>query len=493
MAKTMLVNVVEGEENRIAIMDEDSLDNYYVERSGHEQIVGNIYKAEVITVEQSLQAAFVDFGGARQGFLHLSDIIPQYYQDSRQAKRRDKGKINISSVLKCGQEILVQVTKESIRNKAPAVTTYLSLPGRYLVLMPHIKRHGVSRKIADQEERQALRKVLDAMKPPKDMGVIVRTAAADRGQREIHRDLNYLLRLWMGIQQRAKKAPAKTLLYEESDLVIRVVRDVFSREIERIFVDSKSAYNKILDFMHMTMPASKKVVKLYKDSQPLFTRYHLEEQIESIHRNRIALKGGGDIIIEQTEALVAIDVNSGRFKRESNAEKTAYHINLQAASAIGRQLRLRDLGGLIICDFIDMREESYKRDVERRLWETIKNDRARTKMLRMSRFGVIEMTRQRSRRNIEHIHHDTCPTCKGTGQIRKPETTILDVLRRIRSHAASGKYKRICVRLHPDMLVRLQNEKRQELVEIETSWGGQVLLEQGSGPIDSIEIKCYKT
>jgi len=478
MGKTMLVNVAEGEESRI--------------RTAQQQIVGNIYKAEVAAVEQSLQAAFVDFGGSRQGFLHLSDIAPRHYKDSRLARRRDKTNVNISEVLKGGQELLVQVTKEGMGNKAPAVTTYLSLPGRYLVLMPHIKRHGISRKIADQDERDALRKVLDALKPPKDMGIIVRTVAADRGRREIHRDLNYLLRLWAGIQKRAKKSPAKTLLYEESDLVIRVVRDVFSSEIERVLVDAKDAYDKILDFMRMTMPSSKKAVRLYKDSEPIFTRHHIEDQIEAIHRNRVSLPGGGYIVIEQTEALVAIDVNSGRFKREANAENTAYRINLQAAPVIGRQIRLRDLGGLIICDFIDMREENHKRDVERKLWETLKHDRARTKMLRMSRFGIIEMTRQRTRRNPERVHHETCPTCKGTGQIRNPETTMLDVLRRLRSHAVPGKCKRIKIKLHPDTLVRLQNEKRREIVELERTWGGRIILEPGAGPVDSIELKCYK-
>ena len=493
MSKIMLVNVDEGEECRIAIVDDGSLDNYYVERTGQEQIVGNIYKAEVAAVEQSLQSAFVNFGGARQGFLHVSDINPQCYQDPRMAKRRDKANVNISNVLKCGQEILVQVTKEGIRNKAPAVTTYLSLPGRYLVLMPHIKRHGISRKIAGEEDRDALRKVLDALNPPKDMGIIVRTAAADRPRREIHRDLNYLLRLWAGIRKRAKKAPAKTVLYEESDLVIRIVRDVFSSEIERLLVDSKGAYDKILDFMRMTMPASKSVVTLYEDAEPLFAKHHIEEQIEAIHRDRVSLGSGGHIVIEQTEALVAIDVNSGRFKRESNAEETAYRINLQAAPVIGRQIRLRDLGGLIICDFIDMRDENRKRDVERTFWESLKNDRARTKMLRMSRFGIIEMTRQRVRRNIEHTHHQACPTCKGIGHIRNPQTTMIDVLRRIRSFAVPGKYKRIKVSLHPDTLVQLQNERRQELAKIESAWGGRVILEQGDGPVDSVEVKCYKT
>ena len=490
----ILINVTEGEESRIAIMDDGSLDGFYVERAGHEQIVGNIYKAKVAAIEQSLQAAFVNFGGERQGFLHLSDIAPVWYLDQGLARRADKTHVQIQQVLKRGQDILVQVTKEGIRHKAPAVTTYLSLPGRYLVLMPYIKRHGISKKIADEEERESLHKVLAALNPPKNMGIIARTAAANRNRRDIHRDMNYLLRLWMGIQKQAKKAPSPAILYEESDLVIRIVRDVFSNDIERILVDSKADYEKILDFMAMTMPTSKKAVELYADAQPLFTKYRVEEQIERIHRNRVPLPGGGYIFVEQTEALVAIDVNSGRFKKEANAEETAYQINLQAAPEIGRQIRLRDLGGLIICDFIDMREESRKRDVERKLWEAMKNDRARMKMLRMSRFGLIEMTRQRVRRNIEHTDYQTCPTCKGVGQIRNPESTVLETLRRIRALAIAGKGRRLVVRLHPDNLVRLQNEKRQELVEIERVWGGRIILEP-LGPeegIDNIDVRCYK-
>jgi len=493
MGKIMLVNVMEGEESRIAILDDGSLDDLYIERAGRAQIVGNIYKARVAALEPSLQAAFVDFGGERQGFLHVSDVAPAWYRNPSLAKRRDKSKLNISEVLQRDQEILVQPTKEGIRHKAPAVTTYLSLPGRYLVLMPYIRRHGISRKISDEEEREALLKVLEALKAPKDMGIIVRTAAADRGRREIHRDLNYLLRLWSDIQERAKAARAPALLYEESDLVIRVVRDVFSAEIDRLVVDSKGAYDRILRFMRATMPSSRKAVELYKDPEPLFSRYHLEEQIERIHRNRVPLQGGAYIIIEQTEALVAIDVNSGRFKRESNAEETAYRINLQAAPEIGRQIRLRDLGGLIICDFIDMRDENHKRDVERKLWETLRSDRARTRMLRMSRFGVIEMTRQRVRRNIEHTDYQACPTCRGTGQVRNPEAVILDVMRRIRTLAVPGKCRRMVIRLHPDLLVRLQNEKRVELARIEEGWGGRIILEPAAGEtIDSVEVKCYK-
>ncbi len=494
MGKIMLVNVIEGEESRIAIMDDGSLDNLYVERAGQAQIVGNIYKAKVAAVEPSLQSAFVEFGGERQGFLHISDVAPPWYCNPSLAKRHDKNKLSITDILKRDQEILVQPTKEGIRQKAPAVTTYLSLPGRYLVLMPYIRRHGISRKISDEDEREALLKVLEALRAPKEMGIIVRTAAGDQGRREMRRDLTYLLRLWSSIQERAEAEKAPALLYEESDVVIRVVRDVFSNEIDRLLVDSKSAYDKIIEFMRATMPSSRKAVALYKDPKPLFSRYQLEDQIERIQRNRVPLRGGAYMVIEQTEALVAIDVNSGRFKRESNAEETAYRINLQAAPEIGRQIRLRDLGGLIICDFIDMRDENHKRDVERKLWETLRSDRARTKMLRMSRFGIIEMTRQRVRRNIEGRDYQACPICRGTGQVRNQETVVLDAMRRIRTMVAPGICRRMVVKLHPDLLVRFQNEKRSELTHIEETWGGRIILEPAAGaPIDSVDVKCYKS
>ena len=495
MGKTMLVNVMEGEESRIAILDDGNLDNLHIERANQEQIVGNVYKAKVVAVEQSLQAAFVDFGWQRQGFLHASDIAPSCFHDRKAAKQRDRDKVNVSAALRRGQEILVQVSKEGMGNKAPAVTTYLSLPGRYLVLMPQIKRHGISRKIANEDERDTLRAVLKNLNPPKDMGIIVRTAAADRGKREIHRDLNYLLRLWLGIQKEAQTQKAPALLYKESDLVIRMVRDVFSDDIDKIVIDAKDTYDKVLEFIRMTMPMTKgkSVVELYTDKRPLFSRYNIEEQIERMHGNRVPLPGGGSIVIEQTEALVAIDVNSGRFKKEANAETNAFRINLSAATEIGRQVRLRDLGGLIICDFIDLREDRLKRDVERALYNQLKHDRARTKMLRMSRFGIIEMTRQRTRRNIESAEYETCSACKGRGQVRNPTSAIRDILRSVHNSAVTGKYKRIRVSLHPDLLVRFQNEKRREITAIESAWGGSIILEAGDGPIDNADIKCYKT
>lgn len=492
MGKLMLVNATAGEETRIAILDEGNLDNFFVERAGQEQIVGNIYKARVAAVEQSLQAAFVDFGWERQGFLHLSDVAPHWYNDASVARKSDKMNVPITAALRRGQEILIQVSKEGIRNKAPAVTTFLSIPGRYLVLMPYIKRHGVSKKIADEEEREELHKVLDKLNPPKDMGIIVRTAAANRSQRDIHRDLNYLLRLWTGIQKQATTDATPSVLYRESDMIIRIVRDVFNADIERVLVDNPEAHQRILDFMAVTMPLSRKAVELYSDGVPLFTKYQVEEQIERIHRNRVSLPGGGSIVIEQTEALVAIDVNSGRFKQEANVEETAYQINLQAAGEIGRQIRLRDLGGLIISDFIDMRDETHKRDVERRLYETLKNDRARTKMLRMSRFCIVEMTRQRVRRNIEFTDYQTCPNCNGSGQIRNTESSVLEALRRIRTSAAGGKFKRLVVRMNPERLVRLQNDRRQELTDVERLNRVRIVLEPAPELVDNVDIKCYK-
>jgi len=497
MEKLMLVNVVEPEESRIAIVEDGQLEELYVERKLREQIVGNIYKAKVANIERSLQAAFVEFGGKRHGFLHMSDISPSWYNGDHRKKGRDKDRrresVQIQEVLQKGQELMVQVSKEGIRNKAPAVTTYASLPGRYLVLMPQVSnRHGVSRKIQDENERTRLREALDDMNIPAGVGVIARTAAEGRTKRELQRDLNYLQRLYQAVEKKYREAGGPALLYEESDLVIRAVRDVFSTDIDEMLVDSESHYRKILQFMRATMPAYRKRVKLCREDEPLFHKYHIENQIDQIYQKRVHLRSGGSIVLEQTEALVAIDVNSGKFKREKNAEDSAYKINLEAAREIARQIRLRDLGGVIINDFIDLENDEYCRDVERTLWTALKRDRARTRMLRMSRFGIIEMTRQRVRQNIEGASYETCPTCSGTGLILTLESAVLNVYRRLRAALKKKNVDRIEVLVEPSVAEYLLNRKRRDLVELENQDDIPVEITGDAGySIDRFEINCY--
>jgi ribonuclease E len=494
MVKVMLVNVVEPEESRIAIVEDGQLEELYIERARREQIVGNIYKARVATVERSLQACFVEFGGKRQGFLHASDLAGRWRSGGRRsAKEGRESDAPIQDVLQKGQDIIVQVSKEGIRNKAPAVTTFISLPGRYLVLMPAVShRLGVSRKIGSDEERSRLREALQGLDVPSGYGVIARTAAADRTRRELQRDLNYLVRLYQEVEHRFREETGPALLYEESDLIIRAVRDIFSTDIHEMVVDSEEEYKKILQFMKATMPSYRRRVRLYHQPEPLFHRYDIEGQIDQIYRKRVTLKSGGSIVIEQTEALVAIDVNTGRFKREDTAEDTAFKQNLEAAKEIPRQIRLRDLGGLIINDFIDMEDENHIRDVERTLWEGFKRDRARTKMLRMSKFGIIEMTRQRVRQNPESTSYDVCPTCRGTGQVLTLDSVALAAYRRLRAAVHQEGIKRLAIHVAAPVAEFLLNRKRREITGVEDANDVQVeIVSEPDYAVDKVEIKSY--
>lgn len=493
MDKRMLVNVLESEESRIAIVEDGQLEELYIERAQADDVVGNIYKARVANVESSLQAAFVDFGWRRQGFLHGSDVNPRWYPKNLKLKGNGGAAPPLQDVLKKGQELLVQVAKAGIRNKAPAVTSNISLPGRCLVLMPYsTTRKGVSRKIETDEERERLREILDQMDVPKGYGLIARTAAEGRTKRELQRDLNYLLRLYRAVEKKFKSEKDPGLLYEESDLVIRAVRDVFSTDIDRMVVDSEPEYKKILEFMKVTMPSYRRRVSLYKEDAPLFYKHGIEEQIEQIHQKRVGLPCGGSIVIEQTEALVAIDVNSGKFRRESDAEESAFQLDLEAAREIARQIRLRDMGGVIIMDFVDLRDEEHKREVERTLWESLKRDRARTKMLRMSKFGIIEMTRQRVRKNIESASYSACPACAGSGQVLTLESMALSTFRRLRAALRGEGAARVEVTAALPVAQYLLNKKRREILELEERHGVSVEVVGVAGAaIDKADVKCY--
>jgi len=491
----MLINVLEPEECRIAILENGTLEELYIERASAAQLVGNVYKARVINVEPSLEAAFVDFGGGRNGFLHASDVVPSYYPDQRVAKRekgRGRERAPITSVFKRGQELMVQVTKEGIDRKAPKVTTYISIPGRYLVVMPYVHRRGVSRKIGDEATRRELSEMLKSLKPPEDLGFIIRTAGHKQTRREFRKDLTYLTRLWAAIEARYKKEEAPSLLYQESDLVIRAVRDIYTTDISEMLVDSEEEYDKVIEFMKMTMPRQRSHVKLYREAEPLFHKYKVEEEIERIHKRRVPLPGGGSIVLEQAEALVAIDVNSGKNTRELNAEQTAYKTNMEAATEIARQIRLRDLGGVIVGDFIDMRDAAHNQEVERALWAAMKKDRARSKMLRMSRFGLIEMTRQRMRPSLRSAAFGNCPVCGGTGQVKTLESMGLDVLRSIKARLKIDNVGLLDVRVSKAVADYMLNEKRRDLIRLEESAGVRIsVLGERDAGAESIEIQCY--
>jgi ribonuclease E len=472
-ARKMLINVTEEEECRIAVVHKKRLEELFMERSSAESHVGNIYKGRVMNVEPSIQAAFIDFGLSKNGFLHISDLQPQYFPDGsgraeevgRKTPRRDRPPIQ--KCLRRGQEIIVQIIKEGIGTKGPTLTTYISIPGRYLVMMPGMNRLGVSRKIEDEETRRKMRKILGELELPKDMGFILRTAGVDQTKRELQRDQMYLQRLWKVVAQRIRNERAPCELYQESDLVIRTIRDVYTSDFDQIIVDDPVTAEKVQDFLSLAMPRSSMPVEVYTDNEPLFYKYGIEHEIESIYDRHVPLPSGGSLVIDSTEACVTIDVNSSRFREIEDAEESAYKINLEAADEIARQLRLRDLGGLIICDFIDMRMDKHRREVEKALREALKKHKERAKCLRTSLFGIIEITRQRMRPSIKRsIYHD-CPHCRGAALVKNTESVSLDVMRVLRLAAYHEQVARVEIRVTPAVASLLLNEKRGAIHALE--------------------------
>ena len=516
MKQEMLINVSQPEECRIAIMEDGILEELYVERTSQDNYVGNIYKGRIVNIEPSIQAAFVDFGVGRNGFLHISDVEPQYYRqggldpdkafesaepasgrsgepvaveadgdaegdadgdaDARQrsaARRRprlgDRPRVKppIQDILRRGDEVLVQVIKEGFGTKGPTLSTYISIPGRYLVLMPPLGRVGISKKIDDEHDRRVLRDIMLELKPPKGVGFVVRTAGTERTKAEMARDMTYLLRLWKSIVRRMRKYSAPIDIYQESDMIIRTIRDMFTEDVGRILIDEPAAYERAREVLELVMPKYAPRLQLYEGKEPLFHRYGLEEEIGRIHQRKVPLKGGGSIVIDQTEALVAIDVNSGSFRTEKSAEENAYQMNLIAAKEIARQLRLRDLGGVIVNDFIDMRRERYRRGVEKALHDAMKRDRARTKILRTSPFGLVEMTRQRIRPSLRKSIFRDCPTCTGTGMVKTAESMSIEVMRTLQLSATRGDIARLNVTVHDEVATWINNRKRREMAQFE--------------------------
>jgi ribonuclease E len=499
MAKEMLINVSEGEECRIALVQDGRLEELYMERTSATSHVGNIYKGRVTNVEPSIQAAFVDFGLGRNGFLHISDLLPTYFgrrgeevheSVGRKMARRDRPPIQ--RCLRRGDEIVVQIIKEGIGTKGPTLSTYLSIPGRILVMMPYMSKLGVSRKIEDEEERRRLRQILDSLKPPSDAGFIIRTAGVGRTKAEIQKDLNYLTRLWQNMRKQIESGPAPMELYTEGDLVTRTVRDVFTSDIERIVVDNKDVARRVREFFRIAMPRTRNKVELYEEPIPLFHKYGIEREIEMMYSRHVPLPSGGSLVIDSTEAIVAIDVNSGRFRDHADAETTAFKTDMEAADEIPRQLRLRDLGGVIICDFIDLRFERHRRELERRLHENLRKDRAKTKMLRMSQFGIIEMTRQRMRPSLKRSIYSDCPFCKGTGLVKTPESMALDVMRRLAIAINDQRVARVELGVCPDVAFYLQNRKRAALAALESSTSKRIIIrsEQSLG-MDEMNLQLF--
>lgn len=460
--KRMLFNATQSEELRVAIVDGQKLIDLDIETAGKEQRKSNIYKAVITRIEPSLEACFVEYGGNRHGFLPFKEVSPQYYQPGA------SGRSSIKEALREGQELLVQVEKDERGNKGAALTTYISLAGRYIVLMPNNPNGGgVSRRI-EGEERNELREVLAHVEVPPGMSIIARTAGIGHNEEELQWDLNYLKQLWDAIEGAAKTEQAPSLIYLESSLVVRAIRDYFNPEIGEILIDTDEIYQQAMAFMSTVMPGNVNRVKHYVDDVPLFSRFQIEHQIESAHAREVHLPSGGAIVIDHTEALTAIDINSARATKGSDIEATAFHTNLEAAEEIARQLRLRDLGGLIVIDFIDMENARNQRDVENRLRDSLRYDRARVQTAKISRFGLLELSRQRLQPSLGESNHMACPRCNGIGHIRGTESSALHILRIIQEEAMKESSAAIHVQVPVDVATFLLNEKRADIHRIES-------------------------
>jgi ribonuclease E len=410
----------------------------------------------------------------------------------RAPRGRGPSKPPLQEIFRRGDEVLVQVIKESIGTKGPTLSTYISIPGRYLVLMPGLNRVGVSRKIADEGQRRKLREIMNELNPPKGLGFIVRTAGLERTKRELARDLAYLLRLWKVILRRIKKAKTPAPIYQESDMITRTIRDIFTAEIDTIWIDEPAAFERAREFLQVVMPRFVNRLKLYEERVPLFHKYGIEDEIAKIQRRHVPLPQGGSIVIDQTEALVAIDVNSGNFRVENDAERTAYEMNLRAAKEIARQLRLRDLGGVIVNDFIDMREERHRRGVEKAMRDAIKRDRARTKVLRMSAFGLIEMTRQRIRPSLKRSVYEDCSHCAGAGVVKTVESMSIDVMRLLALASHREDIRRVNVSVSPTVATYLNNRKRGDLARLEHDYNMTILIRpEDNMPAEHLQIDCF--
>ncbi|HUH94447.1 MAG TPA: Rne/Rng family ribonuclease [Casimicrobiaceae bacterium] len=468
--KRMLFNATQAEELRVAIVDGQKLIDLDIESASKEQRKSNIYKAVITRVEPSLEACFVDYGTERHGFLPFKEIAREYLHGNGEGRGRPQ------EGFKEGQELIVQVDKDERGSKGAALTTYISLAGRYLVLMPNNPRGGgVSRRI-EGEDRNELREVIGQLEVPDGMSVIARTAGIGRSLEELQWDLNYLMQLWQAIDGAAKMQAGAFLIYQESSLVIRAIRDYFHPDIGEILIDTESIFEQAQQFMSHVMPANVNRVKLYKDDVPLFSRFQIEHQIETAYARQVPLPSGGAIVIDHTEALVSIDVNSARATKAGDIETTAFHTNLEAGEEIARQLRLRDLGGLIVIDFIDMESGKNQRDVENRLKDALKYDRARVQLGKISRFGLMELSRQRLRPALTESAYIPCPRCHGIGHIRGVESTSLHILRILQEEAMKENTAQVVAQVPVDVGTFLLNEKRPEIHGIETRFKVNVLL-----------------
>jgi len=489
--KRILINAVQKEEIRVAMVDGQQLYDLDIEIPSQEQKKANVYKGKITRVEPSLEAAFVDYGAERHGFLPFKEISRKYFSEEA---LKTQGRPDIKTAISEGQEVVVQVDKEERGNKGAALTTFISLAGRFLVLMPNNPRAGgVSRRI-EGEDRNIIRESLSQLDIPGGMGLIVRTAGVGRSAEELQWDLEYLLQLWSSIEQAASARPAPFLVYQESNVIVRALRDYFRSDITEVLIDSEKVYNTARQFVEQVMPERLNKLKQYSDPVPLFNRFQIENQIESAYRREVQLPSGGAIVVDHTEALISIDINSARATRGGDIEETAFNTNLEAADEIARQLRLRDLGGLIVIDFIDMLSTRNQREVENRLRDAVKIDRARVQIGRISRFGLLEMSRQRLKPSLGESTQIVCPRCTGHGTIRTVESLALSLIRIMEEEALKESTARVDVHVPVDVATYMLNEKRKAINEIEQQTGikmiiiGNTTLETPQYRVDRIRV-----
>lgn len=474
----LLINTAAPEECRIVLIEKGKVEAFFVETINRAQSKGNIYKGRITTVEPNLQAAFVDIGLEKNGFLPFSEIHPEYYYKEVSPDTHWKD-LNIKDVVRKGQEVLVEVVKEAAGTKGANITTYLSLPGRYLVLMPGSDSSGISRKIEDEAQRAKLRKMVDSIKPPEGIGYIIRTASEGITKTSLSQDMRYLLNLWGEIKKTGQELPAPALVYREQNIISRFLRDHYTTEIQEILVDNEEAFRQVKNFMELLPAAQRKKtsVRLHSGTQPIFNLYNIEKQIEQIYQPKVPLPSGGSIVINPTEALVAIDVNSGRTSKDKNFEESIFLANTEAAEELARQLRLRDLGGLIVVDFIDMRDSRHTREVEKTVKNSMKKDKAKVDFSRISKFGLMQISRQKMAAPIQMGSYNICPHCQGRGVVRSVETLALAYLRHIQTGLAQKNVIKVQCRLPMEVAQYLLNKKRQDLADLETRYGIEIVVE----------------
>ncbi|MBI3314148.1 MAG: Rne/Rng family ribonuclease [Candidatus Omnitrophica bacterium] len=473
MKKEILISY-DTNEKQVAILEDGRLEEFYIERNDAQRLFGNIYKGKVKTVIPGIGAAFVDLGTQKDGFLYVADALrspfdmdAEFDEAVEQGEKRKERFKRIDEVLKVGQEVTVQVVKEPIRNKGPRLTTHFSIPARYLVMIPGEEKVGVSRRIEDRKERERIRNIFKEMEFPKGVGFIVRTAGEGKSAKEFNRDIRYLIRSWKKIHASIDHRKAPSLIHQELDLVERIIRDNFTEDTDSLVVDHRELHRKIQRFFNLYLPGYKANLTLHEDRVPIFEKYNIEKEIERTFLKNVFLKSGGHIVIEQTEGLVAIDVNTGKFTGTKNLEETVFKNNMEAAWEVARQLRLRDVGGIIIIDFIDMEKADHRRTLYKTFKEAVRRDRAKTNILQMSELGLVEMTRQRIRPSLESAVYNTCPYCEGKGMVKSAATMSIQTIRELRKALGHSHGRIINAYVHPEVSERLLHQEKRAIHQLE--------------------------